>query len=274
MNLSEVRKTVSTIKAQLFKNSNSFSIGMLKSHFRGSGLQFKEHRVYEAGDDVRFIDWKMLAKTNRPYLKTFEEERNVEISVIIDICPTMFYGADKVSKLQVALEIVCLLNILSSETSDYIHPIIIADKIYDLPKASGEKGIVNLITQLEKIEVLNHLGNINYDFYKNREYTKEQNYLKYIKRNREVVVLSDMYNLISNEKFNQVLSNPKTHCFRITSPIDREDQDTYLLSTNDKIGGVGYIHKSDVENNSKYPKKIKNIKVEDKYLELFVREMI
>lgn len=275
MNLSEVRKTVSTIKAQLFKNSNSFSIGMLKSHFRGSGLQFKEHRVYEAGDDVRFIDWKMLAKTNKPYLKTFEEERNVEISILIDISPTMYYGANKVSKLQVALEIVCLLNILSSETNDFIHPIIIADKIYDMPKANGEKGIVNLITQLEKIEILNKHGNINYNFYNNREYTSENDYLKYIKKNREVVVLSDMYEILKNKNFSRVLNSPKTHCFRITSPIDRESDKTYLLKKNSKVfGQLGYISKSEIEKNENYPKKIKNIKVEDKYLELFVREMI
>ena len=78
MKLNEVRKTVSQIKANLFKNSNSFSIGMLKSHFKGSGLQFKEHQVYAFGDDIRFIDWKMLAKTSQPFVKTFEEERNVE----------------------------------------------------------------------------------------------------------------------------------------------------------------------------------------------------
>ena len=84
MNIIEVRKIVGQIKTQLFKQSNSFSIGMLKSHFRGSGLQFKEHRQYTHGDDVRFIDWKILAKTGEPFIKTFEEERNVQIAVVID----------------------------------------------------------------------------------------------------------------------------------------------------------------------------------------------
>lgn len=61
MDTSEVRKIVSNIKGSLFRNANSFSIGMLKSHFKGTGLKFKEHQVYSHGDDVRFIDWKMLA---------------------------------------------------------------------------------------------------------------------------------------------------------------------------------------------------------------------
>ena len=63
MDLKKVNTVVSKLQASIFKNSNSFSIGMLKSHFRGTGLQFKEHQVYNYGDDVRFIDWSILAKT-------------------------------------------------------------------------------------------------------------------------------------------------------------------------------------------------------------------
>ena len=48
---------------------------------------FKEHQIYSHGDDVRFIDWKLLAKSQTPYIKTFEEERNVEISIILDATP-------------------------------------------------------------------------------------------------------------------------------------------------------------------------------------------
>src|SRR5688572_28915781 len=109
MNIQEVRKVVGRIKSHLFKNSNSYAIGMLRSHFRGSGLQVKEHQVYMAGDDVRFIDWRMLAKTGNPYIKTFEEERNVEIVVVIDVGPTMYIGHKGVSKLQAAVEVCCLL---------------------------------------------------------------------------------------------------------------------------------------------------------------------
>ncbi len=64
MNIVEIEKTVAKIQTHLFKNSNSYAIGMLKSHFRGAGIQFKEHQVYCHGDDVRFIDWKLSAKTS------------------------------------------------------------------------------------------------------------------------------------------------------------------------------------------------------------------
>src|SRR5210317_920729 len=108
MNFEEVRKVVGSIKSNIFKNSNAYSIGMLKSHFRGTGLQFKEHQVYTHGDDIRHIDWKLLAKKREPYIKTYEEERNVEIVVVIDTSATMLTGYNGVSKLQAAIEICCL----------------------------------------------------------------------------------------------------------------------------------------------------------------------
>ncbi|MBY0416420.1 MAG: DUF58 domain-containing protein, partial [Bdellovibrionales bacterium] len=105
MNITEVRKVVGKLRANLFRKANSHSIGMLKTNIRGTGLQFKEHQVYTFGDDIRFIDWKILAKTSNPYVKTFNEERNVEIVVVIDASATMITGYNGVSKLQAAIEI-------------------------------------------------------------------------------------------------------------------------------------------------------------------------
>ena len=90
MNLKEIERVVGMIQAHIFRNSNAYSAGMLKSHFRGSGLQFREHQVYVPGDDVRFIDWKLSARAPNVYVKTFEEERNVEIVVFVDLSHTLF----------------------------------------------------------------------------------------------------------------------------------------------------------------------------------------
>ncbi|MEK6626470.1 MAG: DUF58 domain-containing protein, partial [Bdellovibrionota bacterium] len=79
MNLEQVHRVVASIKANLFKRSNSYSIGKLKSNVRGTGLQFKDYQVYCPGDDIRFIDWKLLARTGHAYIKLYEEERNVEV---------------------------------------------------------------------------------------------------------------------------------------------------------------------------------------------------
>jgi uncharacterized protein (DUF58 family) len=163
--LNEVRKTVGRIKASLFKNSNSFSIGMLKSHFKGSGLQFKEHQVYTFGDDIRFIDWNMLAKTNEAFVKTFEEERNIEITVVLDASRSMLTGVDGVSKLQASIEITCLLFLLAKETNDFVHVLVIGDELIDIPKSQGDKGISYLISNLEKYGILDETGIVNAQYY-------------------------------------------------------------------------------------------------------------
>ena len=161
MDLKSVERTVAKIKNSLFKNSNSFSIGMLKSKFRGTGLQFKEHQVYSHGDDVRFIDWKILAKTSNPYIKTFEEERNVEIVVVIDATETMMTGYNGVSKLQASVELCCLLYLLAKESGDYVHAVIVSDRVTSLRRASGEAGVISLVSALERDELMNSRGNIN-----------------------------------------------------------------------------------------------------------------
>ena len=204
MNIIEVRKIVGEIKTQLFKQSNSFSIGMLKSHFRGSGLQFKEHRQYTHGDDVRFIDWKILAKTGDPFIKTFEEERNVQIAVVIDAGPSMLYGWDGISKLQAALEITCMLYLLAAETNDSIHALIISDQIIDIPSNSGEKGIISLISTLTKHNIINSNGDLILSM--KDTYTpaadREMALKKHLARNREIVVLSDWQYLLEQVNLN------------------------------------------------------------------------
>jgi uncharacterized protein (DUF58 family) len=144
MNLKEVEKVVAGIQSQLFKNSNSYAIGMLKSHFKGTGLQFKEHQVYVPGDDVRFMDWKLSAKTRTSYIKTFEEERNIEITVLLDITLSMFTGYKGVSKFQAAIELTCLLYLLAKETGDKVQVILWVDREVSLPLKSGKRGLFNL----------------------------------------------------------------------------------------------------------------------------------
>ena len=75
------------------------------------GLQFKEHQIYCHGDDVRFIDWKLYARTNTPYIKTFEEERNVEIIIFIDLSLSMLMGHRGIDKASGSNQY-CMLNFI------------------------------------------------------------------------------------------------------------------------------------------------------------------
>jgi len=279
MNIIEVRKIVGQIKAQLFRKSNSFSIGMLKSHFRGSGLQFKEHRQYTHGDDVRFIDWKILAKTGDPFIKTFEEERNVQIAVVIDAGPSMLYGWNNVSKLQAALEITFMLYLLAAETNDFIHAIVLGEQIIDVPRGNGEKGITQLISTLSKHGILNDAGRLNLDPRSTYSTDDQKNFAikKHLARNREVVVLSDWINFLDQVPGKKVLASKRSHCFRLLAPLDMGKGLPFTLKAmGDLSGQVGLSSFETRKDQAPFSisHRIKDLPIDERYLDLFVREMI
>ena len=282
MNLVEIKKIVGQIKANLFNNSNSYSIGMLKSHFRGSGLMFKEHQVYNYGDEIRFIDWKMLAKTTHPYIKVFEEDRNVEIVVIIDASPTMLSGYEGVSKLQAAIEICCLLYLLAKETGDYVHALIISDDIRYVPQSAGTNGVSRLISLLEDKGLILENGKVNVA-YKYEKFLDEQEKLasvmRYFRRKKELVVLSDFYDFFSLDSLKKMLLKKNVHCFQMMSPLDEANKTPYSIFSNDSLeSSQGKLRRIDLGGKDKFAKtlgkRLKKIKVHERYLETFVKEML
>lgn len=275
MNIKEIEKIVASIQTHIFRNSNSFSVGMLKSHFKGAGLQFKEHQVYNAGDDVRFIDWKLSAKTNTTYVKTFEEERNVEIYAILDITETMFMGYQGVSKLQAAIEIICLLCLLAEKSKDKVSPIIFADEVKILPLSSGQAGIIQLVSQLEKIGVLNSKGKVNLDYRRkgNLDEKRKLSMLKsFVARHKEVILLSDLSEITNYDVLNKLNYRPNMHCFKVLSPLDSANKIPFSILgiRNGRTKLMNAHSKREDINIGRY----KKIEVDKRYLEEFVREML
>lgn len=282
MNIEEVHKIVSKIRRTLFKNSNSYSIGVLKSHFRGTGLHFKEHQVYVHGDDVRFLDWKLLAKTSHPYIKTFEEERNVEIVVVIDASPTMFIGWNNISKLQASVELCCLLYLLAKETGDRVHAIVMADEILDVPPGSGEKGIVGLVSVLQKKHLLDKNGRVNLS-YEHRDKVGMEGKLtaimKHLRNRREVILFSDFNDFMDSRLLERIIYQSNVHCIKVEAPIDRADRTPYTLFVRDRVKTVrGKFKKIKIDDSplakGMLGKHFKKVKVDERYLEDFISEML
>jgi uncharacterized protein (DUF58 family) len=280
MNITEVRKAVGKIRSSLFKKANSHSVGLLKTNFRGTGLQFKEHQVYNFGDDIRFIDWKILAKTGHPYVKTFNEERNVEIVVVIDASATMLTGFNGVSKLQAAIEICCLLYLLAKETNDFVHTLIVADELIHVPKKSGEAGISHLISILEDKNILTNKGLVNLERVIGDSADNTQKYLsvmKHLNRKREVVMLSDFNDFIDASILKKILYRSNVHCFQLLSPLDEAKKLPYSLfasSTKSQKGNLGkYDFSGKKELVNEFGKRLRKIHIKEKYLESFIKEM-
>lgn len=276
MNLKEIEKVVAGIQSQLFRNSNSFSVGMLKSHFKGAGLHFKEHQVYNPGDDVRFIDWKLSAKTNTTFVKTFEEERNVEIYVCLDITETMFMGYKNISKLQAAVEIICLLYLLADRSKDKVGVILQSSDITRLPLASGQEGIIILVSHLEKMGLLTSEGKINIA-YEASNLVDEKKRLALIKslvaRGKEVVLLTDFGQSSMLDELEKLLYRPNMHCFKIESPLDRAVKMPFVVFGKHKNKKI-LSRQNSFEKNNLVKGRYKKINVDERYMEKFVREML
>lgn len=280
MNINEVRKVVGRLRANLFKKANSHSIGMLKTNIKGTGLQFKEHQVYNFGDDIRFIDWKILAKTSHPYVKTFNEERNVEIVVVIDASTTMMTGFNGVSKLQAAIEICCLLYLLAKETNDFVHALVVTDEIINIPKLSGDHGITHLISVLEDQHIITPNGKINYERRFEENVDKKKKYLsimKHLSRKREIVLLSDFNDFVDSDVMKKLLVRSHVHCFQLLSPLDEAKTLPYSLHassgprSSSSLGKYDFTGKKDLAH--EYGKRFKRLRVQEKYLENFIKEM-
>lgn len=276
MNLKEIEKVVASIQSHLFRNSNSFSVGMLKSHFKGAGLQFKEHQVYNPGDDVRFIDWKLSAKTNTTFIKTFEEERNVEISIFLDISETMFMGYKNISKLQASIELCCLIFLLAEKSKDKVSVVICSNEMKILPLVSGQEGIILLISQLQSIGILNNEGRVNlhYNCEILEDEKKKLSLLKsLVAKGKQVIVFSDLENIQSKDIINKLLYRSNMHFFVMESPLDRMKKLPFSIygkvKTKKRFGRVATSNE-ELELSGRY----KKIGVHERYLENFVRDML
>lgn len=274
MDLKQIEKVVASIQGHLFRNSNSFAVGMLKSHFKGAGLQFKEHQVYAPGDDVRFIDWKLSAKSQNTYVKTFEEERNIEIISFVDITETMFMGHRNISKLQAAIEITCLLYLLAEKSKDKVKAIIYSEKPIILPPLSGHEGIAFFISMLERNKLLNSKGEVNLKYEQGIiDQKKKVALLKsLIARKKEVVFLSDFNSFESLDLLNKLIYRRNMHCFKVSSPID--DRTKKAFSIFSKVNEKKTFLTTNTQEQMELTGRWKKLDVSKRYMEDFVREML
>lgn len=279
MNLKEIERVVGMIQTHVFKNSNAYATGMLKSHFRGSGLQFREHQVYVPGDDVRFIDWKLSARSQNVYIKTFEEERNVEIVVFLDLSHSLFYGYEGVSKLQAMIEIVALLYLLAGETHDIIRVVVWGEKTINLPPKKGREGLTLFISVLERLGLLDSKGKVVLQKEGVINSITEENRAVQIKsflaKRKEVVYLGDLSLIQKKDAWGKLLDKKNMHCFRVYSPVDKNTASPFLLKVRNPFNGKAGV--KDLKGAEQEPmfvkQRYKEIGVHERYLEKFIKEL-
>ncbi len=149
METSELLKKVRKIEIKTRGLSNHIFAGEYHSAFKGRGMAFSEVREYQYGDDVRNIDWNVTARFSHPYIKIFEEERELTVMLLIDLSDSKEFGTQKMLKRELMTELSAVLSFSAIQNNDKIGVIFFSDKIEKyIPPKKGRKHILRIIREL------------------------------------------------------------------------------------------------------------------------------
>ena len=149
METSDILKRVRQIEIKTRGLSNNIFAGQYHSAFKGKGMSFSEVHEYQYGDDVRDIDWNVTARQNKPYIKVFEEERELTVMLLIDVSNSLDFGSVKQMKKDMVTEIAATLAFSAIQNNDKIGVIFFSDKIEKfIPPKKGRKHILYIIREL------------------------------------------------------------------------------------------------------------------------------
>jgi len=145
----ELLKKVRKVEIKTKRLSNNIFGGEYHSTFKGRGMTFSEVRGYEFGDDVRSIDWNVTARYNAPFVKVFEEERELTLMLMVDISGSKFFGTDNDLKKNIATEISATLAFSAIQNNDKVGLILFTDNVeLYIPPAKGRTHILRIIREL------------------------------------------------------------------------------------------------------------------------------
>ena len=149
METSEILKKVRKIEIKTKGLSQNIFAGQYHSAFKGRGMAFAEVREYQFGDDVRDIDWNVTARFRKPYVKVFEEERELTVMLLIDVSGSLDFGTRKCMKSVRATEIAATIAFSAMQNNDKIGVVFFSDRIEKyIPPKKGRKHILYIIREM------------------------------------------------------------------------------------------------------------------------------
>ena len=162
METKELLKKVRKIEIKTRRLSNNIFGGEYHSAFKGRGMTFSEVRSYQFGDDVRTIDWNVTARYNEPFIKVFEEERELTLMLIVDVSSSALFGTDSALKKNILTEISATLAFSALQNNDKVGLILFSDQIeLYIPPSKGKTHVLRIIRELIEFKPLSKKTDIN-----------------------------------------------------------------------------------------------------------------
>jgi uncharacterized protein (DUF58 family) len=261
METAELLKKVRKIEIKTKGLSNQIFSGEYHSAFKGRGMAFSEVREYTPGDDVRTIDWNVTARLRSPYVKVFEEERELSVMLLVDVSASGNFGTQKQIKKDLITELSAVIAFSASQNNDKIGVIFFSDKIEKfIPPKKGKSHILRIIREFINIEPQQTGTNIELA-------------LKYltsvIKKKSVSFLISDFYD--SNSFSDAMKIANRKHdlvALRITDKNENNFPDVGLMKLRDnETGKIMWIDTSNKDFQAK--QKVNSLKFEAKLKDAF-----
>jgi len=157
----ELLKQVRQIEIKTKGLVNQVFSGEYHSVFKGRGMEFSEVREYQFGDDIRNIDWNVTARFGHPFIKIFEEERELTVMLLVDLSGSLIFGTVEKTKQQVAAELSAILAFSAMKNNDKVGLLLFTDKIEKfVPPRKGRKHVLRIIREVLSFEPVGKTTNI------------------------------------------------------------------------------------------------------------------
>jgi uncharacterized protein (DUF58 family) len=262
----ELLKKVRKIEIKTRGLSSQIFSGEYHSAFKGRGMAFSEVREYTPGDDVRTIDWNVTARFNTPFVKVFEEERELSVVLLVDVSASGAFGTHSQFKQDLITELCAVVAFSASLNNDKIGVIFFSDKIEKfIPPKKGKSHVLRIIREL-------------IEFKPEHKRTDLQQALRYltnvIKKRSIVFLISDFY-AETNYKDALKIANKKHDlvALRIVDKTEQQLPDVGLIKLKDnETGKIIWVNTSDKSFRQKFT--VNQLKFEDELKDIFNRSGI
>ena len=146
---SEILKKVRLIEIKTRHIVNNIFGGEYHSAFKGMGIEFAEVREYFPGDDIRAIDWNVTARTGKPFIKKYDEERELTVMLIVDVSASGFFGTGDSLKSDIMIELASILSFSAIKNNDKVGLLLFSDKIEEfIPPKKGKSHVLRVIREM------------------------------------------------------------------------------------------------------------------------------
>ena len=212
MDTKEILKKVRSIEIKTKGLSNHIFAGEYNTAFKGRGMTFSEVREYEIGDDLRTIDWNVTARYNSPFVKVFEEEREITLMLMVDVSSSSSFGTNKRFKRELVSEVSAVLAFSAIKNNDKVGVIFFSDKIEKfISPSKGKKHILRIIKEILTFQSTSKKTNIK----------KALEYFNRVTKKRSICfLLSDFFD---SDFFEPVKLSAKRHDLVAVNTLDSRE---------------------------------------------------